>query len=429
MAHHGKNTLRMALAAFSAAALSACSSVPIWEPPGDSAAASGGGAPIIEKSTGASSRAAAQPGPSVQAPEAQSVPLGIDQPSREEAPDASSDETSFEKELKAVQGQSQAMQPGFVVTGAQSEGEDGVEITLQARNQGESALVKKMVIRVPATLMSRIGIETPDGVRSLTQWFTSGARTSLKAGGDGGASEGAALQVRAKSITFADGAPGFAVDISNTRTPGRRDVIFALREADANFVQVESEDSDFSKMSLRDWLTLRADVRFKTPALPLAPLSDSAVESWAAFTSVKNLKSAGGLSDSEARALLPKLQFSLVPDGLSGAGVLKIGSISARVMRCRTASSGDLSGGLPVCSWDTSALERTARVSPGASDPEFAEIAQTKGLPAGIGGILLKAGDTLLTVDQGRIFFWKKVSSEARDNSRVFETVSMDTTR
>lgn len=427
MADHGKNTLRMALAVFSAAALSACSSVPIWEPPGDSAADLGGGVPIIEKSTGASSRAAARPKPSVQEPEAQSVPLGIEQPPREEVPETSAGETSFEKELKAVQGQSQAMQPGFVVTGVQSEGEDGVEITLQARNQGESALTKKMVIRVPASLMSRIGIETPDGVRSLTQWFTSGARISLKADGD--ASEGASLQVRAKSITFADGAPGFAVDISNTKTPGRRDVIFALREADAGFVQVESEDSDFSKMSLRDWLTLRADVHFKTPALPLAPLSDSAVESWAAFTSVKNLKSAGVLSDAEARELLPKLQFSLVPDGLAGAGVIKIGSIRARVTRCRTASSGDLSSELPVCSRDTSALERTARVSSGASDPEFAEIAQAKGLPAGIGGILLKAGDTLLTADQGRIFFWKKVSSEARDNSRVFETVSIDTTR
>lgn len=400
------------LALTMAVTLSACTSVEVWQPPANEGLPQ---APVIEKSSA----------PSTASPKPATAPAA--EPSAAVATPLEFQEgiVSFESELKRIHAEEEGMKPGFIITGEVTPGKDSAVITLDAKKHQGGEVVRKLAIYVPMQLLSQIGIETPSGIELLSYWLTSG-RTNSHFKADGTEEQGLAdLQVRVKQITFPDGGPGIAIDIGNMKAASPRDFIMALRETDANFVEVE-DGATGGRTSLRRWLETHAAVSFRTPEQVKAPLADVAEEGWAAFTSVREVGAATRMTEEQAKALVPDLKFSLRPIGLAGEGVLVSDGHTISVRRC--SAEGDSALNLPICRQDVTGLRRAFQVSSGGAEPVFIEI-QKGAAPVGIGPILMKAGRAMLTEDQGRIFFWKKTSSDSHDGGRVFELARIDTTR
>lgn len=401
------------LALTAAAVLLACTSVEVWQPPANAGLTQ---APVIEKSS---------------APSASIVPskpvAPVTEPSAAVATPIEFQEgvASFESELKRIHEEEAGMKPGFIITGEVIPGKDLAVITLDAKKLQGGDTVRKLALHVPVQLLGQIGIETPSGIELLSYWLTSG-RTNAGFKGSGTEEKGLAdLQIRVKQITFPDGGPGVAIDIGNMKAASSRDFIMALRETDANFVEVV-DGATGTRTSLRRWLEANSEVSFRTPEQVKAPLADVAEEGWAAFTSVREVGAAAGMTEEQGKALVPELKLTLRPIGLAGEGLLVFGTHSIPVRRC--AAEADNALNLPLCRRDVTGLRRAFRASSGGAEPIFIEI-RNGAAPAGIGAILMKAGRAMLTVDRGRIFFWKKTESSSHDGGRVFETARIDTAR
>lgn len=403
-------TTKALLALASCAALCSCSTVEIWEPPAGSARS---------QQPAAAARpavipAVVQPEPVPEpAPAAQAVPV----------PDFAAGISDFAAELKKLEDEAGLMAPGFVISGTKGSGDDSVTVSLEAKNAKTGSLDKKLELDVPVALLSRIGIETPSGVQTLAMWFASGnTRAVLRKAPVNDAPAVSSLQVRVKGIAFPDGTAGLALDIGNQEKPTPRDFIIALRESDANFITADGG------MTLREWIASRAEYRFQESERKVAPLAGGALENWEAFTTVREVGGRGLMTEEHAKSLIPDLKLSLAAEGLAGDGTLSVYGRAVKVRRCVPAGSeNDL--GLPVCARSVAKLARAAKAAGGRAEPVFIEAVRTNAFPEGIGPVLMKAGNTLLTADQGRIFFWKKTGGVPFGGGRVYEDARIDTTR
>ena len=404
-----------------AAALPGCSSVAVWQPSSSDSSWMGAPAraPIIERRIPASQgEKPASRSQEAGKDAAQALPL-------EPQPEGP---VSFEAELKASESGLEDMRPGFIISGEAPAGRSSATITLEARMAADGALVKKLVLHAPLPLLEKIGIETPSGVQTLAAWLSSGKRgAALKAApaGDHGTAQ---LQIRVKQMMFPDGKPGIAVDIGNQKAPSARDFIMALRESDASFIEVEEGAEESGRVSLRHWLTERAGASFRVPEQSAAPLIEAAREDWAAFGSVRDVSRNGGMTESRAKALVAGgLKLSLTSSGLGGEGELASGGRKAAARRC--SPSGDNALGLPLCRRDAAGLLQVLKAAGQEADPVFIELQRGAVELDGIGGLLMKAGGRLVTMDGGRLFFWSRTASTPHEGVRVYEAARIDTTR
>ena len=147
--------------------LSGCETpVPIWQPPLGSGETSGAGSQTVTPGTAPvtdlSTSDVKQPAPVVQA----------------QSPDPT---TSFSTEFDAAAAAPVPMQPGFVITGQGiDDGSPAILITLDARNKDSSILSRRLVLRIPEAMATRVGIETPSGVEPVSKWLEEADRKSTR---------------------------------------------------------------------------------------------------------------------------------------------------------------------------------------------------------------------------------------------------------
>ncbi|MDY2867183.1 MAG: hypothetical protein SOT69_00380 [Mesosutterella sp.] len=97
------------------------------------------------------------------------------------------------------------------------------------------------------------------------------------------------------------------------------------------------------------------------------------------------------------------------------------------VRRCEPASgTAD-----PVCKASTKDLLAASRVLAPSADTEFIEVIQGT-TPKGFGRVMMKVGKRLITMDEGRVFFWNLTASDVAAVSssapRYTRTASINTT-
>ena len=393
--------LKAALASAAASALlGGCTSVEIWQPPLD----------IFKR-----------PAPPQPAPPPPPAPL----PAPGELPPVPGTPPEPAPVPEPLPPVKPVMRPGFVVTGEQPSAASPVALRLEAREEGMPGLREKLRLLIPPQLLPRIGVEAEKGIVSLEQWLS---QPTHAVPGDLPAGEPAPeLQVRVRPITYPGQVPGFALDIGNMTQPGKRDLILAMRQADASFIEVEDGETG-ARLSLRDWVTEKSGMQFAVPAADLAPLTEDGPESWKAFTSVRQVGSKDPLGEEEARSMIESLGFVLKPTGLSGDGVLVSSGVYQGVRRCGAAEAP----GIPACTrrGAVTALSRFARAAGGKAEPRFAEVVSSSAAAEipGVGRVLMKAGPGMLTLYRGRIFFWKKDSGALATVPRVHGPSTLDTT-
>lgn len=185
--------------------LSGCETpVPIWQPPLGSGETSGAGSQTVTPGTAPvtdlSTSDVKQPAPVVQA----------------QSPDPT---TSFSTEFDAAAAAPVPMQPGFVITGQGiDDGSPAILITLDARNKDSSILSRRLVLRIPEAMATRVGIETPSGVEPVSKWLEEAKSTMVSAPGAVGSGTDE-IQLRVKSVAFPGDVPGIALDIGNMAEP------------------------------------------------------------------------------------------------------------------------------------------------------------------------------------------------------------------
>ena len=395
--------------------LSGCETpVPIWQPPLGSGETSGAGSQTVTPGTAPvtdlSTSDVKQPAPVVQA----------------QSPDPT---TSFSTEFDAAAAAPVPMQPGFVITGQGiDDGSPAILITLDARNKDSSILSRRLVLRIPEAMATRVGIETPSGVEPVSKWLEEAKSTMVSAPGAVGSGTDE-IQLRVKSVAFPGDVPGIALDIGNMAEPGKRDFLIAIREVDAAFINVtEPSGGATLHQTLRQWIETHAGYEFRVPEAKPMPLIPEASETWQAYTSIDNLRRDGGIGEAKAKDLIPDLRITLFPEGLAGDGTLQAPDGKTYPVRRCSMTPGTA---VPVCAVKPGALTATAEAAAPGDGREWIEV--TGGAKVqGVGPILLKVGDRLLTSDEGRIFFWKKGTGDIAEvnsgASRFTGTARLDTT-
>ena len=321
------------------------------------------------------------------------------------------------------------MQPGFVITGQGiDDGSPAILITLDARNKDSAILSRRLVLRIPEAMATRVGIETPSGVEPVSKWLEEAKSTMVSAPGAVGAGTDD-IQLRVKSVAFPGDVPGIALDIGNMAELGKRDFLIAIREVDAAFINVtEPSGGATLHQSLRQWIETHAGYEFRVPEAKPMPLIPEALETWQAYTSIDNLRTDGGIGEAKAKDLIPDLRITLFPEGLAGDGTLQAPDGKTYPVRRCSMTPGTA---VPVCGVKPGALTATAEAAAPGDGREWIEV--TGGAKVqGVGPILLKVGDRLLTSDEGRIFFWKKGTGDIAEvnsgASRFTGTARLDTT-
>ncbi|MDY2867367.1 MAG: hypothetical protein SOT69_01360 [Mesosutterella sp.] len=116
------------------------------------------------------------------------------------------------------------------------------------------------------------------------------------------------------------------------------------------------------------------------------------------------------MTEESARALIPHLRLTIKPVGLSGDGVMTneaAAGTTLGVRRCEPAAGTSD----PVCRASTKDLLAASRVLAPSADTEFIEVTQGTA-PKGFGNVMMKVGKRLITMDDGRVFFWNQVVSD-----------------
>ena len=399
--------------------LSGCSTpVEIWQPPSgnqpgepSSPANNAGAAPITDLST--------RPKP---LEESNSQIPEISQPS-------SSGNSSFTTRFEATE--SSLMQPGFLISGQGVGGDSpSVLITVDAKDAGKTLFQRRISLRIPEPLITRVRIETSSGSRTIQSWMDKGAKEQLSTT-EKGEKGTTALQVRVKPVTLSQNVAGLVLDIGNTEKPGCRDFLLGLREVDANFIEVESNsDGRNLTQTLRSWIETHSKYRFRTASVSKSPIISDDSETWQAYASTRNIRASGGMTEESARALIPHLRLTIRPVGLSGDGVMTneaAAGTTLGVRRCEPAAGTSD----PVCRASTKDLLAASRVLAPSADTEFIEVTQGTA-PKGFGNVMMKVGKRLITMDDGRVFFWNQIVSDVAAVSssapRYTHLVSINTT-
>lgn len=371
--------------------LSGCETpVPIWQPPLGGGETSGTGSQTVTPGT---------------APVTDLSTSDVKKPAPVAQTQSPAPTTSFSTEFDAAAAAPVPMQPGFVITGQGiDDGSPAILITLDARNKDSAILSRRLVLRIPEAMATRVGIETPSGVEPVSKWLEEAKSTMVSAPGAVGAGTDD-IQLRVKSVAFPGDVPGIALDIGNMAELGKRDFLIAIREVDAAFINVtEPSGGATLHQSLRQWIETHAGYEFRVPEAKPMPLIPEALETWQAYTSIDNLRTDGGIGEAKAKDLIPDLRITLFPEGLAGDGTLQAPDGKTYPVRRCSMTPGTA---VPVCGVKPGALTATAEAAAPGDGREWIEV--TGGAKVqGVGPILLKVGDRLLTSDEGRIFFWKK---------------------
>lgn len=189
--------------------------MPIWQPPLGSGETSGAGSQTVTPGTA--------PVTDLSTSDVKRRPRLV----QAQSPDPT---TSFSTEFDAAAAAPVPMQPGFVITGQGiDDGSPAILITLDARNKDSSILSRRLVLRIPEAMATRVGIETPSGVEPVSKWLEEAKSTMVSAPGAVGSGTDE-IQLRVKSVAFPGDVPGIAVDIGNMAEPVSGDFLIAIRE-------------------------------------------------------------------------------------------------------------------------------------------------------------------------------------------------------
>ena len=387
--------------------LSGCETpVPIWQPPLGGGETSGTGSQTVTPGT---------------APVTDLSTSDVKKPAPVAQTQSPAPTTSFSTEFDAAAAAPVPMQPGFVITGQGiDDGSPAILITLDARNKDSAILSRRLVLRIPEAMATRVGIETPSGVEPVSKWLEEAKSTMVSAPGAVGAGTDD-IQLRVKSVAFPGDVPGIALDIGNMAELGKRDFLIAIREVDAAFINVtEPSGGATLHQSLRQWIETHAGYEFRVPEAKPMPLIPEALETWQAYTSIDNLRTDGGIGEAKAKDLIPDLRITLFPEGLAGDGTLQAPDGKTYPVRRCSMTPGTA---VPVCGVKPGALTATAEAAAPGDGREWIEVT---------GGAKVQGVDRLLTSDEGRIFFWKKGTGDIAEvnsgASRFTGTARLDTT-